>query len=254
MRRQWLKKSYERSQFLEYKYAMSLLKKQAVVVHSGGMDSSLCLAHAIQQHGRENVLSISFSYQQRHSNELEKAKAICQNWKVDHTILDISCLSQITENSLTRSAMPIVHRPGEAPNSLVVGRNGLMARIAAIHAHHLGAHCIYMGVIEIESANSGYRDCSRSYMDKIQEILCIDLDDPSFEIRTPVVFMSKKQTLEFGMQMGVLEYLLENTLSCYNGIEKAGCKVCPACILRNEGIMEFLQEYPDLRVSYKADL
>ena len=98
------------------------MKKKALVIHSGGMDSSLCLAQAIEDFGRENILSVSFSYGQRHSIELTRAAEICQEWAVDHTTLDLSCLNQITENSLTRHSMEIESRPGEAPNSLVVGR------------------------------------------------------------------------------------------------------------------------------------
>src|SRR4051794_26403640 len=105
---------------------MSLKKYATIVVHSGGMDSSLCLAQAIQEFGKSNVLSVSFSYQQRHSIELERAALVCLHWGVSHTVLDISCLSQITDNALTRHSMDIVHLPGEAPNTLVVGRNGLM--------------------------------------------------------------------------------------------------------------------------------
>jgi 7-cyano-7-deazaguanine synthase len=226
------------------------LKKKAVVVHSGGMDSSLCLAHAIQEFGAEAVLSVTFSYLQRHSIEMERAQRICREWNVDQTILDISCLSQITENSLTRHSMDIIARPGEAPNSLVVGRNGLMARIAGIHANSLGAHAIYMGVIEVESANSGYRDCSRDYMDLMEKILRIDFDDPQFEIRTPLVKMTKAETMEFGYKMGVLEFLLENTVSCYNGLDREGCRNCPACKLRNEGIKEFVSHHPAFQFSY----
>ncbi len=229
------------------------LKKQSLVVHSGGMDSSLCLAQAIHEFGKENVLSVSFSYGQRHSVELERAALICKVWNVDHTVLDITCLNQITENSLTHHSLPIITKQGEAPNSLVVGRNGLMARIAAIHAHHLGAHSIYMGIIEVESANSGYRDCSRDYMNKMEEILRIDLDDPSFEIRTSLVKMTKRETMEFGFQQGVLKLLLETTITCYNGLEKIGCKQCPACKLRNEGILQFLGDHPDFEFSYRDE-
>jgi 7-cyano-7-deazaguanine synthase len=228
------------------------LRKKAVVVHSGGMDSSLCLAHAIREFGHESVLSVSFSYQQRHSVELERAQKICSAWNVDHTVLDISCLSEITNNSLTQHSMEIEARPGEVPNTLVVGRNGLMARVAGIHANHLGAHVIYLGVIEVESANSGYRDCSRSYMDRMQEILQIDFADPKFEIRTPLVWMTKAETMEFGYQMGVLEFLLETTISCYRGMDREGCRNCPACHLRNEGIQEFLQKRPDFQFSYRS--
>jgi 7-cyano-7-deazaguanine synthase len=218
------------------------------------MDSSLCLAEAIQKFGIENVLSLSFSYGQRHSVELQRAEKICKQWNVDHTVLDISCLNQITENSLTRPSLPILKRPGEAPNSLVVGRNGLMGRIAAIHANQLGAHHIYMGVIEVESSNSGYRDCSRNYINMLEQILRIDLDDESFEIKTPLVKMTKYETMKYGYQMGILRFLLETTISCYEGLDQIGCQKCPACQLRNAGILEFLTFHPDFEFSFKAQI
>jgi 7-cyano-7-deazaguanine synthase len=219
------------------------MKKKAVVIHSGGMDSSICLALALEAFRQENVLSLSFSYHQRHAPELVQAAKICQSWGVDHTILQIDCLHQITENALTNHTLPIKHLKGEAPNTLVVGRNGLMARLGAIHAHSLGANCVYMGVIEVDGSNAGYRDCSRAYMDLMQQILRLDLDDPSFEIRTPLVKMSKKQTLEEAARLKVLDFLLEETVTCYEGIPKKGCQKCPACLLRNEGIRQYFEEH-----------
>lgn len=217
------------------------MKKEAIVVHSGGMDSSICLALAIREFGAGNVLSLSFSYNQRHSNELVQAAKICRTWNVDHRILSIDCLTEITSNALTDSSQSIIHHQDSPPNTLVVGRNGLMARLGAIHAHHLGAHCIYMGVIEVEGSHSGYRDCSRHYMDLLQHILRIDLDDPSFSIRTPLVHLSKKETLELAQQLGHLEFLWEETVTCYNGLRREGCRTCPSCLLRNEGMRQFLK-------------
>lgn len=210
--------------------------KKAVVVHSGGMDSSICLALAIQEFGVEDVLSLSFRYGQRHSNELVQAKKICQDWGVDHHVIQLDCMQEITENALMNPDIAIEHEEGEAPNTLVMGRNGLMARLAAIHAHHLGASFVYMGVIEVEEANSGYRDCSRHYMDLMQQILRIDLDNDQFEIRTPVVKMTKCQTMKLADTLGLLDYLLRETITCYEGISGRGCETCPACQLRNEGI------------------
>ena len=227
------------------------MKKKAIVVHSGGMDSSLCLALAVEQYSAKDVLSLSFTYGQRHSQELEYAKKICKEWNVDHRVINIDSLNEITDNALTNSEIKIENKNGKAPNTLVVGRNGLMARIASIHADHVGAECIFMGVIEIEEANSGYRDCSRKYMDIVQAAMRMDLDNPHFDIKTPLVYMNKKQTLELGYNMGVLHFLIENTMSCYEGVEKEGCKVCPACKLRNEGILEFIQDHPDFEFSYK---
>lgn len=233
---------------------MEKVAKKAVVVHSGGMDSSLCLALAIEQFGKENVLSLSFTYGQRHSNELEVAKKICSDWKVDHTTVDLNCLKEITNNALMDSSIKIEHIDGQVPNTLVAGRNGLMARVAGIHASHLGADCIFMGVIEVEEANSGYRDCSRKYMDIIQAGLRMDFDNPKFDIKTPIVYMSKKETMELGYQMGVLQYLLDNTITCYEGIAQMGCGKCPACLLRNEGIREFAKDHEDFLFSYKDQL
>lgn len=212
------------------------MSKKAVVVHSGGMDSSICLALAIKEFGAHHVLSLSFQYGQRHSNELTQATKICSDWGVDHYVIQLDCMQEITENALVNPNIEIEHVQGEAPNTLVMGRNGLMARLAAIHADHLGADCIYMGIIEVEEANSGYRDCSRHYMDLMQQIMRIDLNNNAFEIRTPVVKMTKCQTMELADQLGVLNYLLKETITCYEGISGRGCEKCPACLLRNEGI------------------
>ena len=212
------------------------MKKKAIVVHSGGMDSSICLKLAINEFGAENVLSLSFQYNQRHIGELTQAAIIAAHFGVDNLVLPIDCLQQITTNALTNKEMAIVKEEKLPPNTLVVGRNGLMARIAAIHAEELGASYIYMGIIEVEACNSGYRDCTRHYMNLMENILRIDLNDPQFEIRTPLCFMTKKETMELAKTLGVLDYLLEETITCYEGIRGLGCKVCPACKLRNEGL------------------
>jgi 7-cyano-7-deazaguanine synthase len=230
------------------------LKKKTIVVHSGGMDSSLCLALAIKEFGHENVLSLSFTYNQRHSEEIDRARKISDYFKVDHKELDLSCLSQITKSALIGSHEKILHPKGEAPNTLVVGRNGLMARLASIHAHSLEAHCIYMGVMELEEANSGYRDCSRAYMDIVQSALRMDFSDEKFEIRTPLVNMTKKETMELGYELGVLEYLLETTITCYEGVDKEGCLKCPACQLRNSGLKIFSLEHPEFKYSYREKI
>ena len=164
------------------------MRKKAVVVHSGGMDSTLCLALAMREFAKEDILSLSFSYKQRHSTELQAAEKICQLWGIDHVVADLSTLAQITHNALTDPTIPI-----ESGNTtLVVGRNGLMARLAAIYAHELGANCIYIGVMELEAHEVGYRDCSEEYVKLKEKILQLDLDNPHFEIRTPLIHMKKK--------------------------------------------------------------
>lgn len=214
------------------------------------MDSSLCLALALCTYQPENLLSLSYCYHQRHTNELEQAKKICQDWNVDHVVLNIDCLQQITHNALTNHNISIAYIENGLPNTLVTGRNGLMIRLAAIHAESLGVHYLYTGIIEVDGAHTGYRDCSRKYMDLKQEILRIDLNDPTFEIRTPLVFLSKKETLELAHRLGVLEYLLRETITCYEGVPQVGCRTCPSCLLRNAGIRNFHQEYPHVPLPY----
>lgn len=220
--------------------------KDTVVIHSGGMDSSICLALAIQEFGVDNVLSLGFDYGQRHNTELEAAAKICEDWTIDRLVVKIDCLRQVTENALLNHAITIEHKDhskeNSAPNTLVVGRNGLMARLGAIQAHRLGAHCIYMGAV-LEDVAGGYRDCSRHYMDLMEKILKIDLDDPIFEIRTPLTSMTKQQTMELAQKLGVLDYLLEETVSCYEGVRGEGCKKCPACILRKQGLEAFATNF-----------
>jgi len=226
------------------------MSKTAIVAHSGGMDSSICLALAIREHGAQNVLAFNVNYGQRHHQDTAQAAKICQHFGVDQFSVAIDFLSKITTNALMDKNIEICHEPGKSPNTLVLGRNGLIARLAAIFGDNYGARQLYMGVIEVESSNSGYRDCSRHYMDLTQELLRLDLDKPDFVIKTPVVFMTKAETMECALDLGILEYLLENTVTCYRGLPKQGCQTCPACQLRNAGIREFLHKNPMFIMPY----
>ena len=118
---------------------------------------------------------------------------------------------------------------------MVVGRNGLFARLAAIYADHVSASSIYLGVLGLETQNSGYPDCSREYMDLKEKILQIDLLNPDFRIHTPLVHLTKVETMQLAEELGVLDYLLQETLTCYRGVPE-GCQECSACLLRAEGL------------------
>ncbi len=223
----------------------TLTDVEAIVLHSGGMDSSLCLAHAVERHGAARVLSLGFDYGQRHGDELARAERIAAHFGVRRHVIALQFYAALTRNALMDAGMAIEQRPGEAPNTLVTGRNGLMMRLGAILAEQIGARILYVGVIGVEAANSGYRDCTRRYVDLMQDILRLDLGDAAFEIRTPLVHMTKAETMAFGLALGCLPFLLEATVTCYEGVPLEGCRRCPACALRNEGLAVFLAEHPD---------
>jgi 7-cyano-7-deazaguanine synthase len=211
---------------------------QAIVCHSGGMDSSICLAQAVQRFGADNVLAVAFDYGQRHKIELEQAKKICDFFAVQQRVVALDFMSHLTDNTLL-GAGDIVHKNNAQPaNSLVVGRNGLMLRLCAIIADNLGANFVYSGVTEVEAKYSGYRDSDQRYIDLLQNILRIDLANDDFEILTPVVGLTKAEGMQLAAKLGVLDFLLEHTISCYNG-KIPGCQECPACCLRKQGIDEY---------------
>ena len=84
----------------------------------------------------------------------------------------------------------------------------------------------------------------------MEQILRLDLGRSEFEVRTPLVHMTKKETMDLGYELGCLEFLLDVTVTCYEGVAHAGCGVCPACRLRNEGIREFLEETPSFQLPF----
>lgn len=235
-----------------------------VVVLSGGMDSAICLAQVVAENSNKNdpqngksglVYALSFSYQQRHSVELAAAQKIAQHFKVEHTIIDLSFFAHLTSNALIHHDEKIKSHSdssstGAGPNTLVAGRNGIFARIAALFALQKSASTIVLGVIGIEESNSGYRDCNRSYFDREEIQARMDINNPHFTIRTPLVDMTKLDTLELAHQLQCLEFLLEESVSCYEGIKHFGCGQCPACKLRNTAIGAFLKKHP-LQFSYQ---
>jgi 7-cyano-7-deazaguanine synthase len=225
------------------------MRKKAIVIHSGGLDSSLCLALAIKEFGAKDVLSLSFNYGQRHTPEIIQAAKICQAWGVDHVVLTIECMQEITRSALIGRSIAMRH-DGDAANTLVMGRNGLMARLGAIHAQSLGAKCIFLGILEVDGKRNGYRDCTREYMDLKQQIMRIDLADPLFEIRTPLVHKSKKESLEMSYQLGILDFLLRESITCYEGIPWQGCTKCPSCEIRNTALREFQLSHPQFLMPF----
>lgn len=227
--------------------------KHAIVVLSGGMDSAICLALCIKNFGAKHTSAITFDYGQRHQSEKESAKIIAKYFGVDQITVELPFFSQLTTNALLDHDRSLNEFQEEfaLPNTLVIGRNGLFARVGAIYAHNVKASHLYLGVLGLEAANSGYLDCSRNYFDLMEQVLRIDLGTENFWIHTPLVDMTKKQTLELAYDLGSLKFILENSITCYDGIKDFGCGKCAACNLRNAGISEYLKSNPSFHFSYR---
>jgi 7-cyano-7-deazaguanine synthase len=214
------------------------IAKKALVVFSGGQDSTTCLAWAKKHF--EEVEAVTFNYNQRHKLEIECAKKIAQDFSVRHHILDLGLLNQLAPNALTRTDIAITFGDEQnLPSTFVDGRNLLFLSFAAILAKQIGTGHIVTGVCETDY--SGYPDCRDSFIKSLNVTLNLAMDYP-FVIHTPLMWLDKKETWKLADELGVFEYIQRETLTCYNGIVGAGCGECPACHLRSKGLSEYLKE------------
>ncbi|WP_412677278.1 7-cyano-7-deazaguanine synthase QueC [Bacillus smithii] len=212
-------------------------EEKAVVVFSGGQDSTTCLFWALKNF--QEVQAVTFDYGQRHRKEIEVAKTIADDLGVKHTVLDMSLLNQLAPNALTRKEIEIEQKEGELPTTFVDGRNLLFLSFAAVLAKQSGARHIITGVCETDF--SGYPDCRDVFIKSLNVTLNLAMDY-EFVIHTPLMWLNKAQTWELADQLGALDYVRENTLTCYNGIMADGCGHCPACKLRKRGLDEYLSK------------
>lgn len=212
-------------------------KDKAVVVFSGGQDSTTCLFWAQKQFGEVEV--VTFDYGQRHKQEIECAQKIAKEQGVKQTIMDMSLLNQLAPNALTRNDVAIEQVEGEIPNTCVDGRNLLFLSFAAVYAKQIGARHIITGVCETDF--SGYPDCRDSFIKSLNVTLQLAMDYP-FVIHTPLMWLNKAQTWKLSDELGAFEYVREKTLTCYNGVIGDGCGECPACQLRAAGLRAYEEE------------
>lgn len=210
--------------------------KKAVVIFSGGQDSTTCLFQAIKEFGKENVEVITFQYGQRHVIELEKAKWIAQDLGVKQTLIDTSVIKAITSNALMSESE--IKQEGNTPNTFVDGRNALFLLYTAIYAKGQGIQTIFTGVCETDF--SGYPDCRDVFIKSMNVTLNLAMDY-NFNIRTPLMYLTKKETWALADELGAFDYIREHTHTCYLGVG-GGCHTCPSCILREKGLNEYLAE------------
>lgn len=213
-----------------------LKNEKAVVVFSGGQDSTTCLFWAKQQFGE--VETVTFDYGQRHRLEIKCAQSIAEELGVKNTVLNMSLLNQLAPNALTRSNIEIKQDDGELPSTFVEGRNLLFLSFAAVLAKGAGARHLVTGVCETDF--SGYPDCRDSFVKSLNVTLNLAMDY-NFVIHTPLMWLDKADTWGMADQMGALDFIRERTLTCYNGVMGDGCGECPSCQLRRRGLEQYLQ-------------
>lgn len=211
------------------KRGVLIINNKAIVVFSGGQDSTTCLFWALKEF--DEVEAVTFQYGQRHKEELEVAKEICQEFDVPHHFLDMSLLNQLAPSALTRD-MDISEEEA-MPNTFVPGRNLLFLSFAGVLAKQMNANHLVTGVSETDF--SGYPDCRDIFMKSLNVTLNLSMDE-QFVIHTPLMWLDKAQVWELSDKLGVFEYVKQNTLTCYNGIKGSGCGECPACKLRRRGL------------------
>ncbi|EGQ8441461.1 TPA: 7-cyano-7-deazaguanine synthase QueC [Vibrio cholerae] len=212
--------------------------KKAVVVFSGGQDSTTCLVQALKEF--DEVHAITFDYGQRHKLEIEVAQQLAKQLGVTaHKVMDVTLLNELAISSLTRDDIPVSHelQANGLPNSFVPGRNILFLTLAGIYAYQIGATTVITGVCETDF--SGYPDCRDEFVQAMNQALAKGMDLPLM-IRTPLMWLNKAETWALADQLGALDLVRHQTLTCYNGLIGDGCGECPACGLRQAGLKAYL--------------
>lgn len=212
-------------------------KDSALVVFSGGQDSTTCLFWA--KHRFETVVALSFAYGQKHAKEVELARKIAEKAGVEFHVMDVSFIGRLGHNSLTDTTLKMDEEKPENsfPNTFVPGRNLFFLSIAAVFARERGINHLVTGVSQTDF--SGYPDCRDAFIKSLNVTLNLAMDE-QFVIHTPLMWIDKAQTWALADELGVLDLVRHETLTCYNGIQGDGCGHCPACKLRREGLEKYL--------------
>ena len=212
--------------------------RRALVVLSGGQDSTTCLFWALQRF--DEVYALSFTYGQKHTHEVDIAAEICAEQQVPYEVMDVPLLGQLGSNSLTDTTLEMdTDKPaGGPPNTFVPGRNLFFLSIAAVYARERGIFDLVTGVGQTDF--SGYPDCRDNFIKSLNVTLNLAMDE-QFRIHTPLMWLDKAQTWALADRLGVLDLIRTRTLTCYNGVVGDGCGHCPACKLRREGLELYLQ-------------
>ncbi|MBR6385709.1 MAG: 7-cyano-7-deazaguanine synthase QueC [Ruminococcus sp.] len=207
---------------------------KALVLFSGGVDSTTCLAIAVKKYGAGEVLALSISYGQKHSREVIAAKELAEFYGVEHKILDLSVIFEGSDCSLLVNsdkeipkesyAEQLEKNNGSPVSTYVPFRNGLFLASAASIALSRGCTEIYYGAHSDDAAGNAYPDCSKDFNDSINRAIFIGSGNV-LNVVAPFIGMNKADVVKTGLELNVP---YEKTWSCYEGNEKP-CGVCGTC-------------------------
>jgi 7-cyano-7-deazaguanine synthase len=210
---------------------------KALVVLSGGQDSTTCLFWAKQRF--DDVLALTFDYRQRHSAEIESARRIAKLAKVEHEIIDLgpifAGLSPLTDKSRQVETFKDADSlPSGLADTFVPGRNILFLTVAANRAYVAGCDALIIGVAQQDYG--GYPDCRADFIGKMQVALSSGLEK-QVEILTPLMNLTKKEIVQLAQSLPGCLDALAYSLTCYNGAQPP-CRKCHSCLLRERGFAE----------------
>jgi 7-cyano-7-deazaguanine synthase len=227
------------------------VERPAMVLLSGGQDSTTCLAWALRKF--EEVHCVSFDYDQRHRVELDVGAKIAEIMGVPRTVLHVPALSEIGAASLTNAGIPsemdaegtgnVYAAEHNLPSSFVPARNAILLSTAMALAAPMGIYDLVTGVCEEDEA--GYPDCRSDFVVAMEDCLECALADGRVSIAAPLLHLSKASTFALADDLNALEVVLDYSHTCYNGEHKTrhewgfGCGECPACQTRRRGFEEF---------------
>jgi len=212
---------------------------RALVVFSGGQDSTTCLGWAKNRF--EYVESITFDYGQKHRVEIAQAEKIANILGIKNTLLSLDAFSQLNDSALIDSTQDIGahHRTHtNLPASFVPNRNAIFFTLAHAFAQKQGINHIIIGVNQTDY--SGYPDCREPFVKALELALNLG-SEANITFHYPLMHLTKAETFELSQKEGVLELVLNESHTCYNGNHEEkhawgyGCGECPACILRKAG-------------------
>lgn len=228
----------------------------AVVLFSGGQDSTTCLAWAMDKYGRHEVLPVCFDYGQKHHVELVQAHRITDLFGIHKpTVIKADALKQFGGAALTDVNIEVEAKASEdsgnsfaashdLPSTFVPGRNLIFLSLAAAYGAQRGVYDLVTGVCAADE--SGYPDCRPEFIQSMEDTIRFALAEDTVNIEAPLLHLDKAGTFKLAEDLGVLDVIIDHTHTCYNGDRSimhtwgAGCGECPACNERAKGYEAFL--------------